>query len=173
LWQSLPGKAKTPEIAARVEKCSSELSRIVCEFETVDAEDWAQRVFGILRSPAKNWNGHADDPCETGYMIQRSLSVTASGSRRSGKLDGAKRIVERMHCLGRLLVSQYPDRSAAHLAYLEAFSQSAKAGFQAHDLGTAKWNWKRSLDEARQALLYEPKDARAQKEVEVLELKLR
>jgi tetratricopeptide (TPR) repeat protein len=173
LWRGMPEKARTPVIAARVEKCRGELYRILCESGAVSAENWAQGAVKLLCSLANVQSGDTADVSETGYTLQRLLSERASYLRRSGDVDRAKRIVERMHRFGCLLVSRYPERSAAHLAYCEAFCQSAKEGFQVDDCGAVEQNWKRGLDEVRQALLSDPGDARARKVVDILKQKLR
>jgi hypothetical protein len=173
LWQSMPEAAKIPATAARMQQCWGELVRIQCESETVGPEEWAQRALDVLRSLRRPDDGDRTDLPEFGYLLQLSLTESASSFRRSGNVARAGRIVERMHCLGRLLVSKYPDRSAAHLAYCKAFIQSAKDGFQAEDLAAVERNWTRGLNESRQALVVDPQDARSQKEVVGLEQKLR
>ena len=172
MWSSMSEKAKSPACAARVSQCRVELCRILCDCETVSAEDWAQRAVEVLRSAANAKDGVAD-LSEAGYLLQRLLSARASYARRSGHLDEATRIVERMHALGGLLVSACPDHSAAHLAYSEAFRQSAKDGFHTDDRTAVERNWKRGLDEAREALFLDPQDARARKEMVDLDQRLR
>ena len=73
-----------------------------------------------------------------------------------------------MHCLGDLLVSTEPDRSAAYLSSSEAFRQSAKDAFHANDLTAAKLHWQRALSTTHRGKSAEPRDARAQRAVDDL-----
>ena len=148
MWSSVPDKAKTPVLADRVYRCWCERYRISCECEAVSAEDWARRAVDVLRLRSESPDGGVADVPEAAYLLQQSLQVRASYLRRSGDSGGARRIVDRMHCLGDLLVSTEPDRSAAYLSSSEAFRQSAKDAFHANDLTAAKLHWQRALDAA-------------------------
>jgi serine/threonine protein kinase/tetratricopeptide (TPR) repeat protein len=163
LWKILPEHVKTPAVAARIDQCRIELSRIACELATGSEEEWATRAANILRSLQNAEAGGAAELSEVGYSLQRSFGMWASYLRRSGDLDRSSRIVNRMHRLGRLLVSMCPDRSASYLACTEACYQSAKEAFQSNDPAEARVHWQLGLDAARQAVSADPEDSRARK----------
>jgi serine/threonine protein kinase/tetratricopeptide (TPR) repeat protein len=171
---SVPPQARTGSVERWLEQTWVELARIRCESGTVEEEeDWARQAIA-QRPMSPDVDGRAaTQVCETGYLLQRSLAEQASDERKRGRFDDARRRVGRMHALGRLLVTTYPDCSAAHLALSEAFRQSAKERFQTNDLTAVERSWKRALDEARQAVLVNSQDARARHNVVDLERRLR
>jgi hypothetical protein len=169
----VPPKARTRSVERWLVQTWFELARIRSESGRSDEDDWARQA--IAKWPiSPEFEGRAETQvCEAGYVLQRSLAEQASGERRSGQFAEARRRVGRMHALGRLLVTEYRDRAAAHLALSDAFRQSAKEAFQTNDLSAVERNWKRALEEARQAAAVDAQDARARDKVVDLERKLK
>ena len=137
------------------------LSRLASvEADSLDAESWAELVATSLSLRPSIINSH--DKFLLDFV--QLLSARASHQRRRGRLDEARRSTDRMHAFARLLVARYPRHSVAHLAVSLSFFQRAKDAWQTDDRAAVEQNWKRALDESRQALVLDPgEDARAYK----------
>ncbi len=77
-----------------------------------------------------------------------------------------------MHAFARLMVTRYPLQSAAHLAMCESFKQIAKNAWHPRDPAAVEQNWRLAIEEARQAFMLDPQDARAGSEVADLQKRL-
>jgi hypothetical protein len=169
----VPPAARTPSVKRWAEQIYNEFMRIHSPTESSDDEGWARQALALLRTIPGVDGGDARQVSKAGYSFQRSISELASNRRRSRGVDACRQSVKRMHAFGRVLVAAFPDCPAAHLAISEAFRQSAKDAFATNDINTVERNWKWALDEARQAVLLDPRDACARDNVVVLERKLR
>jgi hypothetical protein len=109
---------------------------------------------------------------ESEFRLIQSLCQTAASELRAVKLDEAGRAVERIHALAKLIAARYPSRPEAHLALGAAFVQRAKNAWQVDDRGAIERNWKLALHEARQALLLDPQNALARRDVTELQRRL-
>jgi hypothetical protein len=172
MWRDMPPTAKDPNVSVRMLETWDELFRICWESAGGTDEGVARRVVGLLKLDPKLEGAGASRVFEAGYQLVRTLAVRNSEERRAGKLEKARRMAQRLHDLASHLVSEGPDRSAAHLALSEAFRQMAKDSWEVNDLTAVQRNWQRALDEARQAWSCDPRDVRARDEVTHLEQKL-
>lgn len=131
------------------------------EADKLDAESWADLVARSLSTSP----GAIDLTSNYIYEFLDHLSERIASQRRLGRLDQARRYADRMHAFARLLVARYPRQSVAHLALSLSFNQMAKNAWKTDDHAAVERNWKLALDEARQALVRDPEDARASHEV--------
>ena len=165
---NVPAKNATPEFYAHVAKTQFELGRIIQRFslreiDHLTAEDWADRVARFLSSIFTTDSMRPLKESEAGYwFIFQSLDARAAAERRTGKLDDARRTVDRIHALAKLLVVRYPDQAAAHLSLTEEFSQRAKNAWQSGDRVAIERNLRQALDESRHALRLDPQNAWAE-----------
>lgn len=173
MWRSMPAKAKTPAFARSLTETWLELSRIHWESSERGADaDWARRAVELLNLSRDVEDRVPTQEAEAVYLLQDLLSERASHQRRSDKLEDARRTADQMHAFARLLVSKHPDQSSAHLALSLAFKQFAKDAWQIKDRSAIERTWKLALEEARQALHFDPQDARARREVIALQRRL-
>jgi serine/threonine protein kinase len=172
MWRTMPPAAKSPAQAGRMRGTWDELVLTRWESEQGTDEELARRVVELLHLSPEPGGGGANQVFEAGYSLVRSLAVQASEERRAGQLENARRRAQRLHALAFQLVSEGPDRSAAHLALSEAFRQMAKDAWEVKDLVAMEQNWKQALDEARHAQLCGPHDVRASHEAAVLERRI-
>ena len=84
------------------------------------------------------------------------MSELAALHRRSGELDSATGVAERMLALGRLLVERNPHRPMAHIALSEAYIQINKNAWRTLDRVAIEDNLKLSLDAALHAIVLDP-----------------
>jgi serine/threonine protein kinase len=127
------------------------------------AEDWADRVASFLSPISTTDSMRHLKESEVGYLlIFESLDPKAAAERHAAKLDDARRTVDRIYALAKLLVARYPDQAAAHLCLSEALSQRAKNAWRTDDRVAIERNLIQALDESRQALRLDPQNARAE-----------
>ena len=121
------------------------------------ANEWADRVVQSMSSTSgADRMRHLES--EAGYwFIFQSLCASAAAERRTAKLDDARRTVDRIHALAKLLLARYPEQAAAHLCLSEAFSQRAKNAWRSDDRVAIERNLRLALDESRQALRLDPR----------------
>jgi eukaryotic-like serine/threonine-protein kinase len=142
------------------------------EFEGLAAEDWARKVAAVLSSTRSTVSTDPTLESESGSRFIQSLSERAGSERRTSKLDDARRTADRIHALAKLMVARYPDQPAAHLSLAAAFQQRAKNAWRFDDRGAVKRYLELALDEARQALVLDPQNARADGDVTELQRRL-
>ena len=173
MLKAVPAARRSPVIDGLLRESSGALYLNLSDPDTGSNEEWARRVVRSLEV-GPDLDGHdAIQVSEAAYLVQKCLSERASTRRRAGKLAEARRTVDRMHALGHLLVSARPEHSAAHLALSEAFRQSAKDAWETIDRAAVERNWRQALDEARQGLLRDAQDTRANDDTADLERRLR
>ena len=100
------------------------------------------------------------------------LSERIASQRRLERSDDARRSAGRMHAFARLMVSRYPGHSHAHLTMCQAFKQFAKNAWTIKDRSAVARNLGLAIEAARQALVRDPKNARAGSEVAELQKRL-
>ena len=147
----------------------SPLSRLAStDADRLDAEGWADLVFRSLNASP----GALDLSGDQAHGFIEALNERLAWRRRLGRIDDARRYADRMLAFGRLLVARHPDRPAAHLALSAAFKQVAKNAWHPFDRPVVERNWRLAIHEARRALVLDPRDARAGKEVADLQKRL-
>jgi hypothetical protein len=92
--------------------------------------------------------------------------------RQRHNLEGAERIVARIHALGNYFVSTYPDQPGAHLTLCDAYVQSYKNAWQINDRAAVESNMRAALDAAQEARLRDLTSEIAQQTVYSLQRRL-
>ena len=136
-------------------------------------EAWAELFAQVLRSTTARQGTSPSRESESGYYFTHLLVDRAAEQRRSGHLDEARRITDRIHAFARLLLARYPDQTAAHLALCVAFQQRTKNAWRTNDRADIERNWRLALSEARQALILDPQNDQARYQVTDLERRLK
>jgi tetratricopeptide (TPR) repeat protein len=142
------------------------------EHDHLPAEKWAELAAGALRSAAPP-GATPSQTSDAGFRFVLHLSTLASVQRRSGKLDLARDMTDRIHALGKLLVARYPDESFAHLALGEAFFQRQKNAWQIHDRPVIELNLKLALDASLRSVALDPRNEIARFQVEARRRRLK
>jgi tetratricopeptide (TPR) repeat protein len=126
------------------------------ESDRLPADRWAELIADDLRSAATS-DMAPPQTCSAGFNFVLHLGAIASGYRRSGNVEEARRTVDRIHAFARMLVARYPDQSFAHLTVGEAYSQLHKNAWQTDDRVALERNLKLALDATLQSLVLDPK----------------
>lgn len=105
-------------------------------------------------------------------VLIRALKSSMHGLQPSDTFRANTGSAARMYAFTRLLVTQYPRPSAAHLALRASFTQMATNSWHPFDRAAVERTWKLALDEARQALVLDPQDVRAGAQVADLQKRL-
>jgi hypothetical protein len=135
-------------------------------------EDWARLAASALGSRSSNSAGRARRESENALALASSLYEMASILRRRQDIEGARRVAERMHALGKLFVATYPEQPAAHLILSQAYSQFSKNAWKIEDRLAIEVNLRAALDAAQEARLRDPTSEVARQAVDMLQRKL-
>ena len=125
------------------------------EADRLSPQSWAELAIRALREGSGRRKIPVDE-ADSSYGLIGHMGELAALHRRTGALDEASRVAERMLALGRLLVEHNPNRPMAHIGLSEAYIQINKNAWQTHDRAAIGKNLRLSLDAALRALVLDP-----------------
>lgn len=132
------------------------LSRLISpEADDLGAEDWASLLVQL----------HSAGPTSRGVIpvfeavVVECFFARIAERRRSGRLEEARRLADRLHAFGRRLVARYPDQAAAHWTLSHAYIQIHKNAYKTGDRAAVEKYLRLAVDEARRALILDPDNA--------------
>ncbi len=136
-------------------------------------ENWATLAALVLRS-TKHSDPATAARCESECTlnVMEYLRTVASRFNRAGKLEGARRIAEKMLALAKYFVESYPGEPNAHLALSLAYIQVYKNASRIEDQAAVATNMKSAEDAAQFALNLDPNYERAQQAIQSLRKRL-
>jgi hypothetical protein len=134
--------------------------------------DWAERATRALRSAAHPGLGTGQES-EAGYILVDHMTTMAGERRNCGRLDEARRTADRMLAFARLLVERHPDRSSAHLALCDAYTQLYKNAWRVPDRAAVERHMRLALDAALQAQLLDANNRLVRHKVDGLQRRLK
>jgi eukaryotic-like serine/threonine-protein kinase len=162
-------KAATSTASAPRPDEADPLSRLTGpEADKLAAEDWAELVARCLSSSP----GALDLCGNYTHTFIQYLGSRIAWQRNSGRMAEARHSADRLHAFARLLVERYPAQSRPHLAMCESFKQMAKNARHPEDRAAVEKYLTLAIEEARQALVLDSRDARAASEVADLQKRL-
>jgi eukaryotic-like serine/threonine-protein kinase len=134
--------------------------------------DWAALAAEVLRSDDPDPHAAARMEAMDALEVGGDLSYRAARLRKSGNVEEARLVAERMLALGNYFVESHPDQPASHLALSDAYAQMYKNAYRVDDYRAIEGNMKLAYDAARRAASLDPESERARVAVDDLRRKL-
>jgi tetratricopeptide (TPR) repeat protein len=139
--------------------------------DRLPAEAWARSAARALRF---------DDPgrpatyreSRAAVLFTTWIKTSASDHRKRGRLDQARRNVERLAAFARLVVERNPDDPTGLLVLADSCEQAGKNAWRVDDRATVRIALRRAIEANRRALDLAPYDELARHELERRERKL-